>query len=105
MHIINFQSIEENKRQNTAPKGVSKDTYKLNAQKFMVARVEKAFINVEKTCGDYGPNTTETMNLRDVKRIVYFKSVSDFSCLSIDYGAHDSDYGGCAESDVGARPR
>ena len=95
MHIVHFQSIEENKRQNTAPKGVSKDTYKLNAQKLMGARVEKAFIYIEKTCGDYGPNTTETMNLRDVKRIVYFKPLSDFSCLGVDYGAHYPDYGGC----------
>ena len=67
----------------------------------MVARVEQTFINVEKTCGNYGPNATKTMDFRDVKWVVYFKSVSNFSRLSIDYRAHYSDYGGCEESDIG----
>lgn len=104
MHIIHFQSIEENARKNAAPKGVSKDTNKLNGQKLVVARVQKAFIDVEKTCGNNGPNTTETMDLRNVKRIVYLKPVSEFSCLGVDYGADNPDYGGWEKRYVGTWP-
>ena len=105
VHVIHFESVEEYEGQDAAPEGVCKDTHELDRQKLVVARVEQAFVNVEKTRGNYGPNAAKTVDFRDVKRVVYFKSVSDFSRLSIDYGAHDSDYGSCAESDVGARPR